>query len=134
MKNKTLLFPVLLITLVTGATWIATDRHSYTKYEVVENVQVPLDSDDPLAGTGFYDDETVEKTIRRAEFHLGLLPTPQGLIDKHMLSVTSLLAAVWGPYLLLLFWNHRRWGKILRHRLATPLAQTRNQEHGGKRE
>ena len=98
----------LAVTIGTLATWLATDRHYYTKFEVVEKVKVPVAQDDPLAGTGFYDDASAEKIVRRNEFHLGLLPTPQGLFDKHVLSVLSILAPTWGLYLVLLWWLHRR--------------------------
>ena len=108
MKHKSLIYAALFITLATVVTWIATDRHSYTKFEVVESVEVAPDIDDPLAGTGFYDKETVEKTVRRPEFHLGLFPTPQSILDKHMLSVAVVLASVWGPFTVLLAWSHRR--------------------------
>ena len=108
MKPKRLLYPVLLISVITVGVWIATDRHSYTKFEVVETVEAPVESDDPLAGTGFYDEGTLKKTVRRAEFHLGLFPTPRGLFDKHALSVMTILTATWGFYLGLLLLNRRR--------------------------
>lgn len=108
MKPKRLLYPVLLISMITVGVWIATDRHSYTKFEVVETVEAPVKSDDPLAGTGFYDEGTLEKTVHRAEFHLGLFPTPRGLFDKHVLSVMTILTATWGFYLGLLLLSRRR--------------------------
>ncbi len=97
-----------VITIGTLVIWLATDRHYYTKFEVVEKVAVPVAEDDPLAGTGFYEDDSVEKTVRRDEFHLGLLPTPQGLLDKHVLSVVSILAPTWSLCLALLWWLRRR--------------------------
>ena len=97
-----------VVTIGTVVTWLVTDRHYYTKFEVVEKVKAPVAEDDPLAGTGFYDDESAETTVRRDEFHLGLLPTPQGLLDKHVLSVASLLGATWGSCLALLWWLRRR--------------------------
>jgi hypothetical protein len=84
-----------LVTLITLGLWIGTDRHFYTKFEVVETVSQTIDPDDPLAGTGFYDGETAEVTVTRSEFHLGLLPTPSGLLDKHALSVVSILGPTW---------------------------------------
>jgi hypothetical protein len=98
----------MLVTAVTLGVWIATGRHFYTKFEVVENVESPAETEDPLAGTGFYDDDdAVPRTVRRDEFHLGLLPTPQGVLDKHWLSVASVLGGIWA---LLLFsgWAARR--------------------------
>ncbi len=110
MKRLDSLLVVLaaIVTIGTLATWLATGRHYFTKFEVVEKVKVSVAEDDPLAGTGFYDDESVEKTVRRDEFHLGLLPTPQGLFDKHILSVASLLAPTWGLCVVFLWWLHRR--------------------------
>ncbi len=103
--------PVLLaavLTIGTLVTWFATGRHYYTKFEVVEKMKVPVATDDPLAGTGFYDNDSLETTVRRDEFHLGLLPTPQGLFDKHILSVVSILGPVWVLCLALLWWLRRR--------------------------
>lgn len=87
--------------------WFATGRHAYTKFEVVEQVEVAVPADDPLAVAGFYEGETRTQTVRRAEFHLGLLPVPQGLFDKHALSVISLTLP---PWLLtaLLVWRGRK--------------------------
>ena len=98
-----------VVTLGTLVTWFATGRHYFTKFEVVEKVEVAVAEDDPLAGTGFYDDESVERTVTRDEFHLGLLPTPQGLFDRHIVSVVSILGGTWGLCLALLWWlRHRR--------------------------
>ena len=98
----------VVVTIGTVVTWLATDRHYYTKFEVVEKVKVPVAEDDPLAGTGFYEGQSSEKVVTRDEFHLGLLPTPQGLFDKHILSVASLVGATWGLCLPLLWWLRRR--------------------------
>ena len=105
---SSLIVVAVVVTIGTVATWLATGRHYYTKFEVVEKTEVPVAEDDPLAGTGFYDADSVETTVRRDEFHLGLLPTPQGLFDKHMLSVVSILGAAWGLFLLLPWWLRRR--------------------------
>ena len=87
--------PVVLITVAALGLWWGTDRHFYTKFEVVTQVEVEIDPEDPLAQAGFYDGETVEKTVRRDEFHLGLLPTPRGLFDKHVISVVSIVFPAW---------------------------------------
>ena len=87
--------PIVLLTFATLGLWLTTDRHFYTKFEVVTQVEVQIDPDDPLALAGFYDGETEEKTVRRDEFHLGLLPTPRGLFDKHIISVASILLPAW---------------------------------------
>ena len=109
MNTRTVLTVAVLISLVALGTWFATGRHFYTKYEVVETVAKPVDADDPLAGTGFYDDEeAVTATVHKDEFHLGLLPTPAGLFDKHMLSVASILGVTWGVTVPLVLWRRRR--------------------------
>ncbi len=102
-----------VVTVGTLVTWLATGRHYYTKFEIVENVEVPLEEDDPLAGTGFYDEDAAEVTVTRDEFHLGLLPTPQRLLDRHALSVISILGSTWGVCLTLLWWlaRRKRWWK-----------------------
>ncbi len=101
------------ITLATVGTWLVTGRHYYTKFEVVEQVRTTPEDDDPLAGTGFYDDAGVETTERRDEFHLGLIPTPQGLLDKHILSVVSILGPTWALPLFLFWARTRRQKRIL---------------------
>lgn len=90
------------------ALWIATDRHAYTKFEVVERVEVPVPEDDLLAGTGFYEGGVQVSTERRKEFHLGLLPTPAGLVDKHWLSVPTLAVPPWVVAMVLMFAQRRR--------------------------
>ena len=88
--------------------WIATDRHSYTKFRVKEQVESKVDSDDPLADTGFYDGGVKEEVVTRDEFHLGLLPTPKGLFDKHALSVASISGPPWLLVVLSAFLSRRR--------------------------
>ena len=90
----------LAITVATLVTWVATGRDAYTKFEVVERTTTSVDADDPLAGTGFYEDEAAqEKIVVRDEFRLGFLPAPQGLFDKHVLSVATILGVTWGLWL-----------------------------------
>ena len=98
----------LAITLAALATWGLTGRHYYTKFEVVEKIAVQVDEDDPLAGTGFYDEDGLEETVHRDEFHLGLLPTPQGLLDKHLLSVSTVVGTTWGLWAVFAWWLPRR--------------------------
>ncbi len=97
-----------LVTVATLVTWLATDRHVYTKFAVVEEVERPVADDDPLAETGFYDGPTRRQIVRREEFHLGLLPTPRTLLDKHALSVLSLVGPAWALALGLRWWTGRR--------------------------
>ncbi len=106
--NVFLLAGALLVTAGAVVTWMATGRHYYTKFEVVERVEEPVADDDPFAATGFYDGGSVETTVRRDEFHLGLFPTPQGVLDKHALSVASILGPVWGLVLGIILWQNRR--------------------------
>ena len=88
----------LIAAILTGAallTWTATGRHAYTKYQVVERVEVDIPEDDPLAQAGFYDGSAEVQIVRRDEFHMGLFPVPQGLFDKHMVSVVTVVLPVW---------------------------------------
>ena len=95
MTLKTIVIVAVASTVAVAIVWLATGAHFYTKYEVVERVEVPVESDDPLADTGFYESETRTEISVRDEFHLGLLPTPQGLFDKHLLSVTTVAVPLW---------------------------------------
>ena len=106
--GRTLLIVAILATLASLATWLITDRHYYTKFRVVEQVERRMDPDDLLAGTGQFDDDVVTETVRRDEFHLGLLPTPLGVFDKSALSVASLSGPPWALALGLLLWQRRR--------------------------
>ena len=90
------------------ATWAGTGMHPYTKYKVVETVKVEIPADDPLAQTGFYDGSEREETVERDEFHLGIFPTPQGLFDKHTLSVVTMVIPFWGVFGLLAWRSRRR--------------------------
>ncbi len=86
----------ILITAAMLIAWQATGGDAYTKFTVVERVAVQTDADDPLAGTGMFEAaEPRYETLRRDEFRLGLLPTPQGLFDKHVISVVSVVGPVW---------------------------------------
>jgi hypothetical protein len=96
------------LTLASLAVWAATGFHFYTKFEVVKKVEVPVEPDDAFAQTGFYEKGTETKTVTAEEFHLGLLPTPQSLFDKHMLSVVSLVLPAWGVAGILTWLNRRR--------------------------
>ncbi len=109
-RKLTLLFlgVPLVVTVATLLVWQMTNGDAYTKYTVVEKVTQDVAEDDPLAGTGFFDnDEPRLVTVQRQEFRLGLLPTPQGLFDKHMLSVATILGVIW-PVSLLGWWVARR--------------------------
>ena len=92
---KHILALALLGTIAVVILWQATGGDYYTKFEVVEQVEVKLDQSDPLVAAGFYDDQNKTETVRRDEFRLGLLPTPSKLIDKHMLSVISFCLPLW---------------------------------------
>ena len=97
----------VFITLAALSAWAATGRHYYTKFEVVEQVEAAVDPDDPFADTGLYDDEFQTETVTRDEFHLGLLPVPQSLLDKHVVSVMTLAGPVW-VLVLAVMWRERR--------------------------
>ena len=98
-----------LVTLVTLAIWLSTGRHYYTKFSVIERVETQIDPTDPLAQAGFYDNASRVQTVQRDEFHLGLLPVPQGLFDKHAVSVVSIILPLLGTSALLV-WRARRCG------------------------
>ncbi len=83
------------MTVAALAIWQATGAHPYTKYEDVTREQVRTDVDDPFVEAGFYEGDTVKQTVRKDVFYFGLLPTPQGLFDKHALSVVSAVVPVW---------------------------------------
>lgn len=96
MKSSTLLLlTAAILTAASLAGWVATGSHPYTKFKVVEEIDVEIDRDDPLAETGFYDGVTMKRTQEREEFHLGLFPTPRGLFDKHLISVMTTILPVW---------------------------------------
>lgn len=84
------------ITVATLVTWQATGGDAYTKFEFTEEVERKLDDNDPLAGTGFYDNDIVKETVTREEFRMGLIPTPAGLLDKHAISVLTIVGPTWG--------------------------------------
>lgn len=90
---------VLAVLLTVGAlaVWAGTGRHAYTKFEVIEQVPAEPDPDDPFADTGLFDDDEPRmETVRRDEFHLGIFPTPQGLLDRHAVSVLTVVLPPWG--------------------------------------
>lgn len=86
----------LLVTLLALAVWVASGAPIYTALTTLELVPVELAEDDPLAGTGFYDD-SAEVVRERGGFRLGLLPSPSGPFDPHAVSVLTLLVLGWIP-------------------------------------
>lgn len=107
-QAKIILVLAALITLATLTTWQMTGGDYYTKFEVVEQVKTPVDQNDPLAAAGFFEGASQTKTVTRQEFHLGLLPTPSGLLDKHALSVASIVSPFWLVAFGLVWWKRRR--------------------------
>ena len=109
MKKKLTISLVIstVMTLITLLLWAGTGGHYYTKYEIVQKKKVPVSADDLLAGTGFYDGEEQTILIHRNEFHFGLFPTPQNLLDKHIFSVATFLIPVWGISGVLIYLNRR---------------------------
>jgi len=85
----------VVVTLTTVVVWQATGGDYYTKFQVVEEVESAADPDDPLAAAGFYDGDSSKQVVTRDEFRLGLLPTPEGVFDKHAVSVASISGPVW---------------------------------------
>lgn len=93
---KSILVIAGVVTIVAGVLWLSTGAHPYTKFEDVVREDIPVDEDDPFADSGFYDDdEMVTQVVTRDVFYFGLLPTPQGIFDKHAMSVASFVVPVW---------------------------------------
>ena len=90
-----LLVIAVVLTVAAFGLWLATGAHPYTKYQDVTRQELPTDEDDPFAEAGFYDGDTVTRTVKKNVFYFGLLPTPQGVFDKHALSVVSVVGPVW---------------------------------------
>jgi hypothetical protein len=107
-STKILLGVSVLLTVLALGIWGATGWHAYTKYQVTEMVQVEVASDDPFAGTGFYEGSDVQEVRTRDGFHLGIFPVPQGIWDKHALSVLTLAAPPWAVFGLMAWRNRRR--------------------------
>jgi hypothetical protein len=106
---RALLITSLLVTVAAVALWLATGGDAYTKFKVVETVAREVDPDDPLAAAGFYDDQAATETVSRDAFRFGLLPTPQGLVDRHLLSVATFAGPLWALTIGVFLWS--RWKK-----------------------
>jgi hypothetical protein len=105
-QTKFVLGLASLVTLASIMTWQLTGGDYYTKFEVIEQVEAQVDANDPLAGTGFYDGQR-KQTVARKEFRLGLLPTPNGIFDKHMFAVVTIVSPVW-VIAIGLWWRQRQ--------------------------
>ena len=105
--SKPIIITALIVTLAAVVLWQATGGDYYTKYQVVEQVETEHDPNDPLADAGFYEGSSQTETISRDEFRFGLLPTPQSILDKHSLSVATVMGLTWVP-VLGLAWSARR--------------------------
>lgn len=98
----------LIVTIASLVTWRVTGGDYYTKFELIEQIESPVDPDDPLAGSGFYDGEARTETVVTPGLRFGLLPTPNGIFDKHILSVATLAAPPWVLLLGLVLIDRRR--------------------------
>jgi hypothetical protein len=107
-QTKIIFIFAALVTLATLITWQMTGGDYYTKFEVVEQIETPVDQNDPLAAAGFYEEASQTKTVTRQEFHFGLLPTPSGFFDKHVISVISMVSPAWVIAIALVWWRRRR--------------------------
>ncbi|GAB4324119.1 MAG: hypothetical protein Kow0074_16840 [Candidatus Zixiibacteriota bacterium] len=94
-SSKILLTAILTVTIASVVTWQATGGDWYTKYQIVEQVESQPDPNDPLAAAGFYEGNSPVQTVTRDEFRFGLLPTPSGIFDRHVLSVASVTGPLW---------------------------------------
>ena len=104
---KLLFLAAIIISASSLITWQMTGAHAYTTYHLNETIQVELDPNDPLVQAGFYgDDKTKDSLVVSKGLHLGLLPTAQGIFDKHVFSVASISGPIWG--LALVFWFIQR--------------------------
>lgn len=99
---KRLFALAIVVTLLSIIIWQATGGDYYTKYEVVSQEERAIDPNDPLAAAGFYDGTSVTETVKKDEFRFGLLPTPTGLVDKHIVSVVTFAGPLWGLVVLAL--------------------------------
>ncbi len=104
----------LLLSALTIGLWVGTGRHAYTAFESIEIVAHAPDDDDPFAATGLYDDAVPTSVRTTATFRLGLIPTPQHLFDRHLLSVLTLLPLSWAPAILLVLGR-----RVRAHRLRS---------------
>jgi hypothetical protein len=89
---KALAWVTVVVVAGSIVAWRVTGGDYYTKFEVVEVVERPVDPSDPFAAADFYDSGTVTETVKRKQFRFGLFPVPAGLLDKHMLSVVTVSA------------------------------------------
>jgi hypothetical protein len=85
----------LLVTTGSALAWMATGRHVFTKYEAIEERAHPPAADDPFAAAGFYDGNTAPQVVHVDAFHFGLLPSAGSVLDKHVLSLSTVAAPLW---------------------------------------
>ena len=102
-----LLIASLVVTVAAIVLWLATGGDAYTKYRVIETAAREVAPDDPLAAAGFYEEDATA-TTSRDEFRFGLLPTPQGLFDKHVVSVATFAGPMWALTIAAFVWSRRR--------------------------
>jgi hypothetical protein len=88
----------LLVSVAALGLWLATGRDAYTKFTVVERVAVDQKDagDDFFSQAGLVDEgEPAYEIVRRDEFRFGLLPTPQGVFDRHAVSMATIVGPAW---------------------------------------
>jgi hypothetical protein len=107
-STKYIVWAAALMTVFVLILWRATGGDFYTKFEVIAQVEKEIDPNDPLAAAGFYDGDSKTETISRSEFRMGLLPTPSGIFDKHIVSVVSVSIPAWVIAMSMLLVNRRR--------------------------
>lgn len=107
-RSQIILGIAIAVTFATIALWQATGGDYYTKFRIVEEVEKEVAQDDPLAEAGFYEDTQPTETVVRDDFRFGLLPTPNKLIDKHLLSVASITMPTWIAAFVILWFVRRR--------------------------
>jgi hypothetical protein len=107
MKMNREILTAIVVTAGLLVLWQSTGGDYYTKYEVIEEVPIELEPDDPLAAAGFYDDNATQHT-RRDAFRFGLLPGAPALLDKHVVSVVTIVVPYWAAVAALTLWRTRK--------------------------
>lgn len=105
-RNTWVIAMAAMLTFALVALWQVTGGDFYTKYEIVETNDKPIDPNDPLAAAGFYSGPGQTETVVRDEFRFGLLPSSVAPVDKHFVALSTLLPVIWAP-VLIVFWRFR---------------------------
>lgn len=97
----------MIVTVIAAALWVATGRHTFTKYESIEEESFTPAPDDPFAAAGFYDGDAMSRASRVDAFHFGLLPAAGSLFDKHLVSLITVALPFWAVAVVVSMRRHR---------------------------